>query len=334
MADGALGDLFADSAPDLLAGVRRFASGVAAPAIWTGYAAARVPMCLVVADLPAGGRRRAVEYRRAGNALLLDSGAFLYRGRSRPLDWDAVVANYLAIARGPGARISVILPDRVGDQVRSLELAGQFGRRLQPLSADGHEALLPLQRGSLPLPDYCARYVAALGFRPAGFAVPSNASAMPISQLAALKLVPGAPHRVHFLGISRRAAALAQRVFALRAFWPDVEISADACEHRAHVGQKRPITISRRQALARRVDEALDTVDDTEHPAWDAAGVQLQRLFPDADEGTLADLLCSCWGIHPFQEQLHVQLRRQCGPAATADSIEAFARRRFSTNCN
>jgi hypothetical protein len=331
VADGALRDLFGCEGDEaLLAGVRRYASGVSAPAIWAGYAAAGVPMCLVAAGLPPGAVRRALDYRRAGHPLLLDSGAFIYRARPAALNWRAVLAIYLRLGRGPGARLGVILPDVVGDQAASIGLAGEHGPRLAALAAGGHETLVPMQRGPMPLAEYFDRYVAALAFRPSGLAIPSNASAMPVAELTGLRLIQGVPHRVHFLGISRRAKALAARVAALREFWANADISADACEHRAHVGQERSITQVRRRELHRLVDEARDQVDDTEDSAWDAAAAALRREFPDLDDDAFEDVLCSDWGVKSFCGELGARLAVENGPRATALSIEDFARKRFA----
>ena len=331
MADGAIADLFGYQGDDvLLAGVHRYASGVAAPAIWAGYAAAGVPMCLVAADLPLSAIARAMAYRHSGHELLLDSGAFIYRDRPGQLDWRAVVATYLRLGRGAGAKLTLILPDVVGDQAGSIALAAAYGPRLARLARMGHLTLVPMQRGAMPLPVYFRRYVQALGFDPAGFAIPSNAAAMPVRELEALQLISEAPRRVHFLGISRRAKPLAARVATLRAFWPDAAISADACEHRAHVGEKRQITVKRRQALERRVGDSLESIDDTEHEAWTPAEDDLRNLFPALSEEELEDVVCSSWGVMAFTARLREQLQGEHGPASTTESIEAFARARFA----
>lgn len=330
MADGALGDLFGFAGQDLLlAGVRRYASGVAAPAIWAGYAAAGVPMCLVAARLPREAVARALAYRRAGHSVLVDSGAFVFRKKPWALNWDSVLAVYQALADGPGTRLSLILPDVVGDQVGSIALAAAHGLKLARLAAQGHEMLVPMQRGAIPLHRYFQLYVAALGFKPGGFAIPSNAAAMPVAELAGLRVIRGAPRRVHFLGISRRSAALAERLELLHSFWPYVTVSGDACEHRAQVGEKRPVTKHRREVLQAKVELAVETLDDTEDPAWESATSALRRQFPELDEDELADVVCSGWGSMEFMGQLRQRLERQHGPASTAASIEAFARRRF-----
>lgn len=318
-------DLFGFQPPALTAPVRRYFSGVAAPAIWAGYADAGVPMCLVVAKLPAEGITRARAFVASGGDLLLDSGAFIHRERPSALDWPAILATYRDIAEaGP---VTVVLPDVVGDQDGTLQLLVDQALTLRALAAHPNvTTLLPLQGGTRALSTLHAQAVQRLGFLPDGIALPSHAAALPPASLRDLAAIPHQPRRLHFLGVSRNATKLGDRLLRLAEVWPDARVSADACEHRAQVGQGQPITQRRAAVLTELLDDARSTFDDTEDDdATDHALAALAAQFPDLGKDELSDLLCSSWGLHlchNYRQQKHA---KALGPVATRASIREFA---------
>lgn len=323
-------DLFGFQRPTLTDNVRRYFSGVAAPAIWMGYEDAGVPMCLVVAKLPAQGTARAKTFVAKGGTLLLDSGAFLSRAKPAELDWPAILSTYQDIAdAGP---VTLVLPDVVGDQQATLELLAQHRSVLQTLFDHPNvTALLPLQGGAMPLDTFHAEALSKLGFMPDGVALPSHAAALPPSSLKDLVRIEHQPRRVHLLGVSRNAAKLGDRLLRILEVWPDADISADACEHRAQVGQNKPITVRREAALNALLDDAKASHDDTEDDeASDAALETMSKLFPDLDEEELSDLMCSGWGAQACTEQRAAMNEKAFGPTATRTSIREFAIRETS----
>jgi len=242
---------------------------------------------------------------------------------------------YHAVMAPIGTRCCYILPDVVGDQAGTLELARSLRPMLEHLARLDHDALIPVQRGPMSITAFVAAYRQAMGGIPvSGLAIPSNAAAMPVEELKGLAHVEDISRRVHFLGISRRARPLLDRARALAEFWPDVAISADACEHRAHVGRTRAITRSRASHLATLVANSWMEYDETEDgPLFesdhDPVREKLQRFSPDADEETLNDLIASGWGLSIQFELAGERFVSQNGPLATTHSIHEFARSQF-----
>jgi len=165
-----------------------------------------------------------------------------------------------------------------------------------------------------------------------GLALPSNAAAFPPALIPALTEVPTIiPRRVHFLGISRNARGLQERLLRLETVWPDAQVSCDACEHRALVGQGKPITEARRSALADYWDGRMKDWDETEdtEETDSLAREALKARFPDADEYDLDALPCSQWGALTTLAQTYDSHNRINGPRATTESIYRYATERM-----
>lgn len=320
-------DLFGPSPLDQMDRVLEFFSGVASPAIWSGYESARAPMCLVVGDLSKTGVVRARRYAAAGGVLLLDSGAFIYRETPERVDWPSVLGRYAQIADcARGGEVLLVLPDVVGNQEGTLSLAARYQHEIASLRASGAKLLLPMQRGALSFEAFYAAYCDAAGISPDGLALPSNAAALSEEDLAEILRLRSVPRRLHFLGVSKTAARLAPRVLRVFDAWPDAAVSCDACVHRAYVGAARPITRHRREALRELVEEERAVFDETEdHEGSEATRAAFADAFPNADEAELDDLVCSGWGVVQHEQIIGQKLSRAMGPAATAASIKGFA---------
>lgn len=308
--------------------VRRYFSGVLSPAIWTGYQAAGVPLCVAVTDMGQAALARVVAHAAAGGELLVDSGAYRFRNDPAEMPWGWVLHGYREILASSVVQQAVILPDVVGDQVATLAVLAAHGPSVLALCGGVHTALLPVQRGPLSLPDFVAAAREVLGCWPGGIAVPSAAAALDPRELARLgELDEEMPRRVHVLGVSRQTKRLMERLVHLREAWPDAEVSRDACEHRAQVGQGRRITEARRGHLGRLVDDEVVGWDETEESFADM-GAWAREMLDEAvseDPEMVEDLACSDWGRMLEVGAARAAFSQRCGPQATAQSIREFA---------
>lgn len=320
-------DLFGFSGTTLEQGVRKFASGVLSPAIWEGYRKAGNPMCIAASETGEPALMRACEFVRAGGQLMIDSGAFIYRNNPDATPWAHIVSVYRAITQAATVPVTLILPDAVGDQEKTLAVLREWGNAIQEAVSSPHELLMPVQMGDKPPATFIKEALLCLGRPMDGLALPSNAAAFPPSLIPALAGTPSSiPRRVHFLGISRNSKGLQERLFRLQAIWPEADVSCDACEHRALVGSDMPVTIARQSALNDLRDETLDRWDDTEDDELnDKVIATLRARFPNADEDDLEALTCSPWGAMAQTASFHDQQLKQIGPKATTESIYRYA---------
>lgn len=324
---GQAGDLFGFAGETLETGVKKFASGVLAPAIWEGYRRAGNPMCIAASETNAGALERACAFVRDGGELLVDSGAFVYRDDPEGMPWERVIEIYGAIANAATGKVTFILPDEVGSQQRTLAALRTWGNKVLAAIGPRHEALLPVQRGSKTPASFIKEALLCLDAPVGGLALPSNAAAFPAEDVKLLSDVPAiVPHRLHFLGISRNSHALQDRLFRLKEIWPDAEVSCDACEHRALVGRNKPITMARADALNTMWESELDEWDDTEDEAMDEQALAaLRAQHPGFDDEQLEALMCSqvgSWSQLQAKHQSHAKVK---GPSATTESIYAYA---------
>lgn len=318
-------DLFGFSGKALEDRVKRFASGVLSPAIWSGYEKAGRAMCIAASEASSNALDRANEYVRNGGELFVDSGAFIYRDKPDETPWASIIDIYRRIAANASAQVTFVLPDVVGSQDRTLEVLRDWGNAVLDAIGPDHVALLPVQRGDKLPSTFVKEATMCLKNPIGGLAIPSNAAAFPPELLSHLAHVPtSVPRRVHFLGISRRSKALQERLFRLEEVWPGAETSCDACEHRAQVGQGNPVTNARSEALSNMWEAALDEWDDTEVDVDQSLDL-LRKAYPGLDDEAIENLYLSQIGSYVDLQQTYQNEIKILGPKATTESIYRFA---------
>jgi len=318
-------DLFGFVPQSLEVCVTRYASGVLAPAIWAGFERAGRALCIPASEASPGAIHRASQYANEGGELFIDSGAFVYKDDPVSMPWERVISIYRTIAEAATKPVTFVLPDVVGSQEESLTALRAWYPTMKKVIGPGHKTLLPVQDGDRLPSVYVKEALLITGEPFSGLALPSNAKAFPLAKLADFANMPQSiPQRVHFLGISRRSKALQERILRLTAVWPQAEVSCDACEHRAEVGQGKPITENRRQQLVDWWDEHLDEWDDTEcenHEVDDC----LRAKFPGMDDEQIEKMRMSQIGDWALVDSEYTRHNKTRGPAATEESIYRFA---------
>lgn len=324
-ADAFSSDLFGFSGQTLEDRVKRYASGVLSPAIWSGYERAGRAMCIAASEAGQNAIDRAIAYVESGGELFVDSGAFVYRDRPEDMPWQSIIRIYRKIASAASSPVTFVLPDVVGSQEATLDVLQRWGTAVQEAIGPDHIALLPVQRGD-ELPSlFIKRALLCLPGAIGGLAIPSNAAAFPPEMLSDLASVPtSVPRRVHFLGISRRSKALQERLFRLEEVWPGAETSCDACEHRALVGKGNAITDTRAAVLSGMWEQELDEWDDTEEDHNETLAA-LRSRFPGLDDEALEQLMLSQIGSFTELQVAHTRHSKTAGPRATEESIYQFA---------
>lgn len=269
-----------------------YRSGMSAVGDLSAAAAAGVPTGVVISELSDRGRSALLEANARGVRFFIDSGAFAARREgAAPVDFDEVLRayQYLAERAENPELLSCVAPDLVGDRDGTLALLARYSGQLRKLAARGVELLVPLQR-HVPAPgepaaslaDTYRETIRALGhddFRPA---LPGRVAVF--SETEILEFVRDAqPPRLHLLGVGS-APDLAVRLARMGSLAPGIDVSTDACQFRAVIGQGRPL----QTIIDLSLDEATRDAVLTGHIAPDKA--PLLGSEPDAppqDQATL-----------------------------------------------
>lgn len=229
-----------------------YRSGVSSITDLNGYADAGAAVGVVINRLSQPAVERLVEYNRDGGRVFIDSGAFGAFKGGTSINFDVVLSEYAPIFERMEnkARVSLVMPDVVGDQVRSLELIREHRDAIIDFIAKGADTIIPIQRGEKSLSAAYKEIVDILGTDDFRVAIPSNQKAVPQDELSAF-LSESKPARIHLLGISEANKRFSSLIATCTEASPGVEISADANRLRALVGANRKLT----NAMAARLDE-------------------------------------------------------------------------------
>ncbi|MBE1299784.1 MAG: hypothetical protein GJ680_07745 [Alteromonadaceae bacterium] len=228
------------------------------PNDFKGYSDARVPICIALWRSSETVRSLAKEHVKAGNFLMLDHGEyerFRYNIKhpNAPhadyIEFDDIFDHYediVSVAKQPSL-VSLVLPDKIGDQQGSLALLRQYKDRIATLQGTGAELILPLQKGMQSLETHYHQCLDVLPAGKIGVALPSNAEAL--SEHDILRFCKQIlPNRIHFLG-----SKPTQVLYKVQHICNTAIVTCDATRHRAHIGQGRLLTDLHRHL----VDEKL-----------------------------------------------------------------------------
>lgn len=245
-----------------------FASGSNRAADIRGFAAVGQPIGVAAPEVSPAAEAELVALAGTGLPVFVDSGAFsevefTAQGVKavKPMtdsDWRRVLGLYRRLAVALGSQLSVVAPDRVGDQGETLARLRRYSLEMRALRALGVSVLVPIQKGSKTQAAFYRDVVEALGFDDFVHAIPSKKKATTIDELRAY-LAEVRPKRVHFLGLGIRNANARAALEACAELVPGAELSFDSNLIAASVGRKNGPGGSRR-ALTRARDEASNII--------------------------------------------------------------------------
>lgn len=206
-----------------------FRSGMSAVGDFRGASEAGVAIGVVAGKLPSvlvflGAPRLLAE----GGSLFVDSGAFSEVTTGQEPDFNAILTVYHAISgatrrQEDRARLFVVAPDKVGDQLETLARLTRYRSRVRALIDEGCNVIVPVQRGELPAAAMLDRIVGVLGTRNFVAGIPANKAALSIADCATLR-----HDRFHILGRVQVNPDQAARLHALTLQNPGAILTADA----------------------------------------------------------------------------------------------------------
>lgn len=286
--------------------VLAFASGVNEAREIRGFSLARIPVGFSAGHVREEAKE---ELLRSDLPLFADSGAFSEVAVTPdglrvvyPIShqqWIDRLSLYQCLAERHGNKLSLVVPDRVGDQDYTLGLLMQYGAQLRRLAATGARLLVPLQRGALTRKAFYVQACELVGVS-LNPALPMKKAGMTHAQV--LEFVAEVrPAHVHLLGLGYQRARTKQLVRRLLARSGEITVSLDSNRLRAVVGKTRPLTTAEgamHKTEASRMfaevdhptlygaEETLDYTEAINHPSIWAGRSELKRV---AAEGIAAE---------------------------------------------
>jgi len=291
-----------------------YVSGTKSPAEVVGLDEAPKPIGVTVGPRGANGviSRPAMERLLATSVpVFADSGAFSEVDRNlavvRPFteaDWELVLGRYKRLAEQLGSRLSVVAPDRVGDQQVTLRRLHWYREHTAEVAASGAHVLVPLQRGAMTALEFAGMVDVVLGHAwvPA-FPMCKGATA-PDDVVDFCR--QWRPSRVHLLGIGIAGRAFPSLYRALTDL--GVEVHCDSCDH-SRLARRLPDGTAHPKALVTRAKDRV-LVEFMDDHAFGAPPADCLVELPDYD-ATVADL--DAWLVGAERELL----RDACGVEPT-----------------
>lgn len=284
---------------------RHFASGTNHPGEVRGYAAVGQDIGVSASEVNADTERALLALAGSGVRVFVDSGAFAEFTRGEvisPVEWTRRLDFYGRLAEGLGRQLTVVAPDKVGDQLVSLERLAEHVTRVRSLHRMGARVIVPLQVGAWSLVQVYDR-VRGLLRCPFVPGLPANKAALGESDLVSL-LEERKPARIHFLGLGPRTRLKhGRRLLALAAaHGPGVRVSMDSAVRKAMVGRRsglRPLTAAEdlvedellagaRSGLVGQDAEGWGLPDYTDHVAFPSEWLNIRQLRAIARELRIA----------------------------------------------
>lgn len=253
------------------ADVVHFASGSNHRGEILGFARAGLDLGVAVQELDNAGQAEHALRSLAGSTVrvFVDSGAFseIAFTASGPVvakpiadgEWLERLATYRRLAVALGAQLFAVAPDMVAFQDGTLRRQATHAAAVRDLVQKGANVIVPVQKGSIPMAEFFALELRALGLEASQVVagIPCKKDATSPADLAEFCRV-AQPARVHLLGIGpqSRGARFAQLVAAVRENTPGCEVYCDSVRIAAMVGRDgkggkaRPLTAKRDELLA------------------------------------------------------------------------------------
>lgn len=303
---------------------RHYASGSNSPSEIEGVLGSGFWVGVAVPELSENAIQALEDRGRLGlHQIFVDSGAFsevaFDPGAGRfvvvkeitDAEWAWRLNVYLRLAIALGPHVTVVAPDLVGDQVRTLERLQAYVEWVRLIRAWGAQIIVPHQQGALSLFDFYRRAVQIIGDDLFIIGTPMKKDATTTATLrefardlrrsGAGGLLPGEETgeaedagdrafleryrlggfvRFHLLGMGPKSDRYEDSIAALKEELPNVSITTDSVRFRAMVG--RGVTRKPRPLTA--AQDALRTAN----PDWQAAQVKTAAIMQIFRAETLA----------------------------------------------
>lgn len=256
-----------------------FASGIDKSVDLEGAVRAKAPMgttAQVMKKNP-GFAKVFTDVMKEGIPVFIDSGAFSELTAGLTVDFPSVFEQYNRVAADPESNkhLSVVAPDKVGDQAESLKRLIQYQTAVQNLINKGVRVIVPVQSGELDM----ATYLERAGIDPSKVAIgiPANKKGYP-RQLLRQHIADANIKDVHILGMSAANKDATQLADAMRESGV-TKVTMDANRIRSAAGRAIKKLDPDSEEQRRNLDE---TLHDTYDAFWDYPEAVQRKYITDS----------------------------------------------------
>lgn len=283
-----------------------FASGSNRPGDLRGFASLGIPPGIAANECTPGCRKELERIARQSDLpIFVDSGAFsevsadpakqvraglapspgvlLVVDHIDEKEWRKRLNLYHLLAKHFGSRLYAVAPDRVGDQVVTLERLERYRDEVGAIRKRGAKILLPMQGGAVSLPDFYRRASAILGFDPVP-AFPMKKAGTDPSLIVEFLRDVDVP-AIHLLGMGLTNPRAQEILGLIHAVSPKLKISMDSNLIASVVGRgeaspqlplfgdtpaarARPLTAAQTEIKARGFDDPFGVTEDASWDLW------------------------------------------------------------------
>lgn len=141
--------------------------------------------------------------------VFVDSGAFGEVDRNldvvKPMthtQWRHILALYLRLARVLRERLTIVAPDKVGDQIETLCRMSAYAEEIYECVSLSSRALVPIQKGAFSMAEFYQHTLEVLGADDPLYvpAIPMKKDATSLQELKQF-IREARPHEIHLLGV-------------------------------------------------------------------------------------------------------------------------------------
>lgn len=166
-------------------------------------------------------------------------------------DWRRIFAVYRRLGAAHGSRLSVVAPDRVGDQDETLVRLERYRAEILELAELGVRVLVAIQKGRLSQAAFDAEVTRVLGWDGYVRAMPCKKAATTPAEIAEFAAAVR-PRAIHLLGMGPRNRKFAGAVASILEAAPFCRVTVDSNWISANVGRggSRPRLLTRCRDIA------------------------------------------------------------------------------------
>jgi hypothetical protein len=243
-----------------------YASGANRPPDARAFARIGQPFGVAASECPAACEASILEARETRTPVFLDSGAVAELGGPEITDaqWRVRLALYARLADALGDLLTVVAPDKVGDQRATLERLERYREEIRALRHKRVTVLVALQPGELDVFEMHKAVTRALESAEWTPAFPSRRKFATPPDVLSAYAARHRPERIHLLGLGTNNKDAGGYIDAIMAASPDTRITLDSNKITAKAGHTggvgggaRPLTVAE-----------LDVADEVRAAQW------------------------------------------------------------------